>query len=524
MNDKVKFALGALLLVMVAAGGYWYGKTRTESRVPNAESNSERTPLYYRNPMGLSDTSPVPRKDSMGMDYIPVYAGAEAEDKEGFSVSATKVQKLGVQSEAAAMRELDRSLRLNARIETDEQRLTTIAPKFEGWVEKLYVNTTGQSVRKGEPLFEVYSPELVSALRELALAKQGLASLQDADEQAQQSMQRLVEASEARLKNWDIAGNPVKGIPSSQSSPASGGGGNRERQSSISGVTYYAPANGIVLEKKAVEGMRFMPGETLYRIADLSTLWAIADVPEQDIGKLRRGNTAQVTVETYPGRLFEGKVDFIYPTLNEMTRTGQVRIVLRNADGALKPAMYAQVKVATGKAKKALTVPTSAVIDSGTQQTVLVRLDEGRFAPRKVTLGLRSDDYVEVTDGLTQGEQVVTRANFLLDSESNLQAAFSGMGDIPTLTPTLSRMEKEKNVVGHTATGVLEEDYGDGNVSITHEPILSLKWPAMTMDFALANPSLAANIKPGSAINFEIVERGEGEWVVTKLQAQHEGH
>jgi Cu(I)/Ag(I) efflux system membrane fusion protein len=494
MNDKIKFALGGLLLALVASGSYWYGKSSTESEVPNAENKAERTLLYYRNPMGLPDTSPVPKKDSMGMDYIPVYAGEATEDKEGFSVSAAKVQKLGVQSETAAMRELGASLRLNARIETDEQLLYTIAPKFEGWVERLFVNTTGQSVRKGEALFEVYSPELVSAVRELELAKKGLASLQDADEAARQSMQRLADASAARLKNWDIAGAQLQ-----------------------SGrITYYAPTNGIVLEKKAIEGMRFMPGETLYRIADLSTLWAIADVPEQDIGKLRRGDTAQVTVEAYPGRTFEGKVDFIYPTLNEMTRTGQVRIVLRNVDGALKPSMYAHAQITVGKAIKVLTVPTSAVIDSGTQQTVLVRLDEGRFAPRVVTLGQRSDDYVAVTDGLTEGEQVVIRANFLLDSESNLQAAFGGMSD--TQTP------QKTKTVGHTATGVLEEDYGDGNVSITHEPITTLKWPAMTMDFALANPSLVANVKPGSAIEFEIVERGEGEWVITKLKAQHGGH
>jgi Cu(I)/Ag(I) efflux system membrane fusion protein len=508
MNDKIKLALGGLLLALVASGGYWYGKSSTESKVPSAENKAERTLLYYRNPMGLPDTSPVPKKDSMGMDYIPVYAGEETEDKESFSVSATKVQKLGVQSEAAAMRELGGSLRLNARIETDEQRLTTIAPKFEGWVERLFVNTTGQRVRKGEPLFEVYSPELVSALRELELAKQGLASLKEADAEAQQSMQRLVDASKTRLKNWDIAGAKLQG----------------DR------VTYYAPSNGIVLEKKAIEGMRFMPGETLYQIADLSTLWAIADVPEQDISGIRLGSDAQVTVDAYSGRTFTGKVDFIYPTLNEMTRTVQVRIVLRNADSMLKPAMYAQAQIATGKAAKVLTVPSSAVIDSGMQQTVLVRLDEGRFAPRVVTLGQRSDDYVEVTEGLTEGEQVVTRANFLLDSESNLQAAFGGMGDAAKdVGRDLSRQvglkpDLQSGRIGHQAIGVLDEVYDDGSVSITHDPIPSLKWPAMTMDFALANPSLAANVKPGSTIDFEIVERGAGEWVITRMTTMEPSH
>jgi len=492
MTPTLKYVLGIALLLGVAAGGYWFGTQRTDTSA--AIASSERKPLYYRNPMGLPDTSPVPKKDSMGMDYIPVYAGKQTEGKEGFSVSAAKVQKLGVQSEAATLRELGRSLRLNARIEVDEQRLTTLAPRFEGWVEKLYVNTTGQRVRKGEALFEVYSPDLVSALRELELSKRGLASLQDADETAQQGMRRLVEASAARLKNWDIAGAQLNGEH----------------------VTYRAPANGIVLEKRAIEGMRFMPGERLYQIADLSTLWVIADAAEQDIGGIRLGSDAQVTVDAYPGRTFEGKVDFIYPTLNETTRTVQVRIVLPNAYGVLKPSMYAQARIAVGKADKVLTVPTSAVIDSGTRQTVLVRLDEGRFAPRMVTLGQRGDDYVEVTDGLMEGEQVVTRANFLLDSESNLQAAFGGME-----TPS---KQAGARTVGHQATGMLEEIHDDGSVSITHEPIPSLKWPGMTMDFALANPSLAANVKPGSAIAFEIVERGQGEWVVTKLDVKETAH
>jgi Cu(I)/Ag(I) efflux system membrane fusion protein len=495
MNDKIKLTLGIVLLALASAGGYWFGaRDHNETGTATNAADGGRKLLYYRNPMGLPDTSPVPKKDSMGMDYIPVYAGEEAADKDGFSVSAEKVQKLGVRSEAAALRELGNSLRLNARIETDEKRLYTIAPKFEGWVEKLFVNSTGQSVHKGDPLFEVYSPELVSALRELALAKQGLAALKDADEAARQSMQRLVEASETRLKNWDITGARLHG----------------------GHVTYHAPAAGIVLEKQAVEGMRFQPGESLYRIAELSTLWAIADVPEQDIGGIRTGDAARVTVDGLPGREFVGKVDFIYPTLNATTRTVPLRIVLRNADGALKPAMYAHAKITTDQATKVLTIPTSAVIDSGTEQAVLVQLDAGRFAPRKVTLGSRSDDYVEVRSGLGEGDQVVTRANFLLDSESNLQAAFSGMSDKPT--------PEAPKTVGHRTIGVLEEINDDGTVSITHEPIASLKWPGMTMDFALANPSLVANVKPGSAIAFEIVERSQGEWVITKLETREQSH
>lgn len=290
-------------------------------------------------------------------------------------------------------------------------------------------------------------------------------------------------------------------------------------------MTFRAPVTGIVLEKKAVQGMRFMPGETLYQIADLSSLWVIAEINEQDIGQVHIGNRVQVTVDAWPERMFDGKVDFIYPTLNSATRTVQVRIELDNPKGVLKPAMFANVRIAVGQSGKVLAVPTSSVIDSGTRQVVLVRLAEGRFEPRAVTLGNRSDNYVEVLSGVAEGEQVVTSANFLLDSESNLKAALGNMSEAQknTLTPALSHGEREQ-IVGHQAQGTLDSINDDGTVSITHEPIKSLGWPGMTMDFALANSSLAAGIKPGSAVSFEIVERTPGEWVITKLQARHGGH
>ncbi len=256
MNNVGKLTLGALLLLGVAAAGYWFGTHAAAStKETTSTAKAERKLLYYRNPMGLPDTSPVPKKDAMGMDYVPVYEGeAEAGGNNALSLSIDKVQKLGVKSEAATLRELNRTLRVTGRIEIDERRSYTVAPKFEGWVEHLYVNTTGQAVSKGQPLFDVYSPELVSAQREHALAVQGLASLKDADDDAKQSMQRLADGSAARLKNWDIAGTQLDASS------------NKERPR----VTFRAPVSGIVLEKKAVQGMRFMPGEMLYQIADLS--------------------------------------------------------------------------------------------------------------------------------------------------------------------------------------------------------------------------------------------------------------
>jgi len=214
MKNIYGIIVAVLALLGMAAGGYWLGG-RASMSAPDAESDAakaERKVLYYRNPMGLPDTSPVPKKDAMGMDYVPVYEGdAEAGGANRIVISTDKVQKLGVKSEAAALRVLDRTLRVAGRIETDERRTFVIAPKFEGWVERLYVNTTGQAVGKGQPLFEVYSPELVSARRERELAVQGIAAMKDADEEARDGMRRLAESSAARLKNWDIADSRVNG-------------------------------------------------------------------------------------------------------------------------------------------------------------------------------------------------------------------------------------------------------------------------------------------------------------------------
>lgn len=420
------------LAALSATGGYWLGgrggEHGTAARVTvaaPAAAKQERKPLYYRNPMGLPDTSPTPKKDSMGMDYIPVYpdepGGQNEQDgqdgrggapKNQIRISTAKVQKLGVKTEVAGLRSLDRVVRASGRIEPDERRIYDIAPKFEGYVERLLVNATGQPVRKGQPLFEVYSPELVSAQREYAIAAQGVDSLKGAGGEAQAGMQALAAASLARLKNWDISAAQVKALAKS---------GETKRS-----LSFLSPVTGVVTEKKAVQGMRFMPGDTLYQVTDLSSVWVLADVFEQDIGQVKPGAQARIRIDAYPGKTFEGAISYVYPTLNSQTRTVPVRIHLSNPGGLLKPGMFAQVELPVGSAAKLLTVPVSAVIDSGTRQIVLVQAGEGLFEPRPVKLGARSDDYVEVLDGVRAGERVVVAANFLIDAESNLEAAISG--------------------------------------------------------------------------------------------------
>jgi len=278
-----------------------------------------------------------------------------------------------------------------------------------------------------------------------------------------------------------------------------------------------------------------MAGEVLYQLADLSTVWLIADVNEQDLAAIKIGSVARVGLDAYPEKTLSGKVDFIYPTLNTATRTATVRIALANPNGLLKPAMFAQVELPTAARGKVLSVPLSAVIDSGVRQVVLVQLSAGRFEPRVVKLGSRTEQFVEILAGVKEGESVVTSANFLIDAESNLKAALSGFTAVeassavvektvtaekaPVLTP-----KKKPTRVGHSAHGLLEAINGDGSVSITHQPIQSLGWPGMTMDFALANAALVSKIPVGSMIDFEIVERKADDWVITKISIAHGAH
>jgi RND family efflux transporter MFP subunit len=439
MHGKVAVVFLLILAVFGTAGGYWFGsRNMTPQAAAPATSTAPAAPklLYYRNPMGLPDTSPVPKKDSMGMDYIAVYEGeAEPAAEEGqVKISPDRIQKLGVRSETVTRREIDRVLRAVGKIEIDERRMHTIAPKFEGWIDRLHVNSTGQPVGRGQPLFDAYSPELVSAQREYAIAVQGSDSMKDAAPDAQAAMRSLADASLARLKNWDISDEQLQQLRSGKDSRRT--------------LTFRSPIAGIVIEKKAVQGMRFMPGEMLYQIADLSAVWIVAEVFEQDLSLLKVGQSARVKINAYPERQFTAKVAYIYPTLNAQTRSVPVRLELANPDGLLKPAMYANVEfAATGAAGKVLTVPSSAVIHSGTRQIVLIELGEGRFAPRAVKLGRQGEQHVELLDGVQEGEKVVVSANFLIDAESNLKAALGGFGDVvkaPAEAPVAAPAEAHK--------------------------------------------------------------------------------
>ncbi|MFN3077234.1 MAG: efflux RND transporter periplasmic adaptor subunit [Alphaproteobacteria bacterium] len=401
-----------------------YADELMQSSTAPTPPTKERRILYYRNPMGLPDTSPTPKKDPMGMDYVAVYEDevqaqaqpqgqAQASGVPTLRIAPDRVQMLGVKTEAVAPRALNRAIRAVGTIHVDERKLAVVAPKFEAWIETLNVDTTGATVRKGQPLMQVYSPELVLAQQEYLLAWKSLQSLEHADPEARQAAATLAEGALQRLRNFDITGAELDRL--------------RERGEATRTLTLTSPANGVVLEKTAVRGMRFMQGEMLYRIADLSNVWLVANVFEQDLGLIRVGQTVNVAVNAYPDRPFSGTVGFIYPTLNEETRTAQVRVEMPNREGLLRPALYATVEfVAPVAAGQVLAVPESAIIDSGKRQVVLIERAEGSYEPRAVKVGGRADGYAQILNGVTSGEKVVVSANFLIDAESNLRAALGG--------------------------------------------------------------------------------------------------
>lgn len=354
-------------------------------------------PLYYRNPMGLADTSPVPKKDSMGMDYIPVFD--DEADASTVKVSLDRVQRAGVRSEPAQMQHLARPVRASGIAKPDERTLQSVTLRADGFVEKLYINETGKHVKAGEPMFSVYSPQMVSVQVDYRNAIKAFAS-----------DRRTEEGAVIRLKNMGI---PESVVAQLQSDP-----------NPVRSIDWPAPMSGVVMEKKVVAGQMVKAGDELFRLADLSSIWVIANVAEQDIGMVKIGAPATLNFRAFPGEAFKGRVTFVLHELDAATRTAKVRIEVKNIDHRIKHEMFADVEINAGSEDlQRLVVPASAVIDSGTRQVVIIDKGEGRFEPRTVKLGLRGDNTVEILDGLKEGDNVVTTATFLIDAESNLKAA-----------------------------------------------------------------------------------------------------
>ena len=370
-----------------------------------ATAPANRKIKFYRHPMGLPDTSPAPKKDSMGMDYIPVYEGDDSDDG-SVKLSPGKIQRTGARSEPAARRVIRTIIRAPGTIQLDERRISVISMRSESFVLKVADVTTGSHVVKGQPLMEVYTPAISSA------AAEHLATITSRTTSGDGSYGR---GSRQRLMNLDVPEAAIAAIEKSRNVPTT--------------IEWTAPRDGIVLERSAIEGMRVQPGGVLFRVADHAVVWALIDVAERDLGAISIGQPATVKAKAFPGRAFSGPIGVIYPEINKETRTARIRVELSNPDLVLLHDMYVDAEIDTGNPEAVLSVPESAVMDTGSRQAVLVDKGEGRFEPREVKVGHRGDGYVEVRQGIAEGEPVVVSANFLIDAESNLKAALKGFSD-----------------------------------------------------------------------------------------------
>ena len=371
-----------------------------------------------------------------GMNLTPVKNTAEAEEQAmgehavdeqsapaapspgaSIVIDPATIQNIGVQTADVQERPLTRSIRTVGHLDYNEEMYSRINVKYPGWIEELYVNETGQPVAEGDPMLDIYSPELVAAQEEYLLAFQNVKNLENSTfDTITKGAESLLDASRRRLLYWDVTEAQIQEL--------------EERGTIARTLTIYAPSKGIVVERMAELGMRVTPGMDMYRMADLSSIWAFAHVYDGDAPWLNPGLTAEMELPYNPGKVYRGTIDYIYPYLDRASRDIKIRLVFPNRDLELKPQMYANIRLSARSDRPVLVIPGSAVIHSGERNVVFVALDGGKFEPREVTLGMEGrGGYVEAMSGVNAGEQVVTSAQFLIDSESRLQEAIQKMLD-----------------------------------------------------------------------------------------------
>jgi len=410
----------ALLILVSVAGVYFIIFAPSKKDVTKTQAASGKRILYWRDPMDPTMISDKPGKSPMGMEMVPVYEGEEGS---GVKIDPTTVQNIGVRYEIAQRRTLTKTIRTVGKVDYDEKKLYYVNTKISGWVDNLYVDYTGKFVKKGEPLLDIYSPELVSAEEEYIIA------LKYRDLDPKQSEQaQLFERAHRKLMFWDIPHEQIVRLETTRKPEKT--------------MTLVSPATGVVIEKNVLKGGNIMAGTNLYKIADLSTVWVYADVYEYEVPFIKVGQPATVTPAYIPGRVFKGHVSYIYPYLNPDTRTIRVRVEMPNPNFILKPEMFATVELHSPVTVNAVAVPEQAVIHSGERNVVVVSRGDGRFESRDVKLGVLAGGYYQVLDGVREGEKIVVSSQFLIDSESNLKAALQQMS--PGVMPMDSASMKQQ--------------------------------------------------------------------------------
>lgn len=441
--NKLTLLIAVLMLVVGVGAGYWLSGHEGSSARLVEEGNQA---LFYRNPMNPEITSPVPMKDSMGMDYLPVYVDNQKSEVAGtVRIDPVVVQNIGVRTATARSGAISRTIRALGRVGFDEERMVRLHPKIEGWIESISVNKTGQKVSEDDVLLSIYSPKLVSTQQEYLLALNNLSILEKSPfDEIKQGAKDLLNSSRERLRLLDVPEHQIRELEKT-----------REIKK---GLHIHSPVAGTVIRIGSRRGQYVTPKTELYMVVDLSQVWVYADVYEYELPWVKSGDAVKMTLASVPGKTFTGSLAYIYPYAESKTRTTKVRLIFDNDELLLRPDMLAEISIQSDTQKERVVIPAEAIIRTGGRTQVFVVRGPGKFEPRAVKLGIESNGRIAVLEGIKAGDEVVTSAQFLLDSESKLREAIAKMMDVPKSSENSHDSNKElisdPEGIDHSGTGV----------------------------------------------------------------------
>ncbi|TMN33692.1 efflux RND transporter periplasmic adaptor subunit [Pseudoalteromonas sp. S2755] len=485
MNNNLKMTL---VVVTTLTAGVLVGTNLSSSNESTVAQNAEKAPLYWVAPMDPNYRRDKPGKSPMGMDLVPVYEEESANAKfgEGVVEIAPHVENnLGVRTAVAMRQAMSQQIRTVGYVQYNEDSLVHIHPRVEGWVEKLYVKAAGDPVKQGEPLYTLYSPQLVNAQEEYLIARK-------------RNNQALINAAHERLKALHLSDDFIDTLKKT----------GEVHQS----ITFYARQSGVLDGLQIREGFYVKPGTTLMSIAKLDEIWVEADVFERDATLVAQGQAVSMRLDFLPGRMWRGQVDYVYPSLNEKTRTLRVRLRFDNSDALLKPNMFAQVNIQADSRDNVLQVPSESVIRTAKQNRVVVEVAPGSFKSVVVELGQIGDENIEILNGLNEGDKIVTSAQFLIDSQSSITSDFMRMA--PVAEAKSVWIEGEIQSVNDQSRVV----------NIDHQPVPEWEWPEMVMDFTVADSVNVDELNAGQTLHFEATKQDDGSVLLTGIHIMSEGN
>ena len=484
-TPNVKLMTAAIIGAIIGAGSISLFQRSTDLSNTVATSE-EKKPLYWVAPMDSNYRRDKPGKSPMGMDLVPVYQEDSTSDDFGpgaVTISPHVVNNLGVRTSPVKLETMHAEINTVGYVQYDEDQLVHIHPRVDGWIEKLFVKAAGNPVEKGQPLYTLYSPQLVNAQEELLIA-------------LRRNNSSLIAAARDRLKALQLSPDFIKQL--------------EETQKVQPNITFYSPQSGVVDGLKIREGFFVKPGNTLMSIGKLAQIWVEAEVFERDAALIKEGLAVSMTLDYLPGKKWIGVVDYVYPALNDKTRTLRVRLKFDNPDHQLKPNMFAQVTIHANQSQQAILVPKEAVIRTGKQDRVVLALGHGQFKSIEVSIGRVDQEHIEILNGLNEDDLVVTSAQFLIDSESSKSSDFKRMAHEDVSESVWMEGEINSVMVGHRMA------------NITHGPNEAWDWPEMTMDFNVSDSVDIEALKAGQTLHFEVSKTEDGGFEVTGIHIMSE--